>query len=128
MSATGSYFEEQRGNGEEHGSKPSDSQKGGGFHGLYVIGTFLACGFLITFGWGGISASLVSVARTKLGRLPQRTRGPIDYKEEVERSKDVSTSMSDLLPPILTEGKGVATWSIRDERRRVEWPRRGPFW
>jgi hypothetical protein len=60
MSATGSYYEEQRGNGEEHGSKPSDSQKGGGIHGLYVIGTFLACGFLITFGWGGISASLVS--------------------------------------------------------------------
>jgi hypothetical protein len=42
----------------------------GGLHGLYIMAIFLACGFLISLGWGGITVILMSVARVGFNSLP----------------------------------------------------------
>jgi hypothetical protein len=83
----------------------------GGLHGLYLMGIFLACGFLPTLRWGGITSILVSLLRTKLGsHLIGQREGPAD-----------SGRIQGTLRLHTTSDLRVATWSIRDERRRVEW-------
>ncbi len=79
-------------------------------------------------GWDNIH--LVSLERTKLGsHLIGQREGPADSQEKAENSRDASTSTSDPRPSIQAKGKGVATWSIRDERRKVEWNwKRSPPW
>jgi hypothetical protein len=62
------------------------------------------------------------VARAGLGKPSQRVKEPDDSVEKVLRTKEISTSTSDLLPPVRAKGNGTATRSIRDKRRRVEWP------
>jgi hypothetical protein len=82
----------------------------GGRKGLYVMGhhvqslsplmaIFLACGILLTFGWGGITAILVVVARAGFGKQLQEARKPEDSSKEAGSAKDVSISTSDLRPP-----------------------------
>jgi hypothetical protein len=67
---------------------------------------FLDCGFLMTLGCGGITFTLVSVARVGLSSLTQQNKGPEDPIEEVKESEDVSTSTSDLRPPCKQKPQG----------------------
>jgi hypothetical protein len=48
-------------------SPPLQVHQGQGIHGLYLMGIFLACGLLMTLGWGGITTVLVSVVRAGCG-------------------------------------------------------------
>jgi hypothetical protein len=47
---------EERGEGDRGSDNYSlTSSQEGGLHGVYVMAIFLVCGFLMTFGWGGIT-------------------------------------------------------------------------
>ncbi len=66
---------------------------------MYMMAIFLACGFLLTFGCGGITAILVVVARVGLGKQLQEARKPEDSSKEAGSAKVVSISTSDLRHP-----------------------------
>jgi hypothetical protein len=69
-----------------------------------MMGIFLAFGFLMTLGWGGINVILVSVAR--IG-LVHRDKGPEDPTEK--GSEDMLISTSDLRPPVQVRKLEVTT-------------------
>ncbi len=75
-------------------------------------------------GWGGITATLITVVKAGLNRSSQGKVQPVSPKEEVEVPVDASTSTSDLRIAVQARRKETATWSIKDERRSVEWPQR----
>ncbi len=62
----------EQGAEEEHAQgplplPPLQVHQGEGIHGLYLMGIFLACGLLMTLGWGGITTVLVLVVRAGCG-------------------------------------------------------------
>jgi hypothetical protein len=68
VSTTESHFEEYRRTRGSHVGESSSTYQGWGLQGLFVMSIFLACGFLLTFRWGGITTILVSEARTRPSR------------------------------------------------------------
>jgi hypothetical protein len=100
LSTTESHFEEYRRTRGRHVGESSSTYQGWGLQGLFVMGIFLACGFLLTFRWGGITTILVSEARTRPSRPSQGTGEPTSSQEEAEGAKDASTSMSDHSCPV----------------------------
>jgi hypothetical protein len=92
-------------NRENHGGRPSMLHQGWGLHGLYMMDIFLACEFIMTFGWGGITTMLETVAKVGLNRSSQGTVEPVGPQEEVEELVDASTSTSDLSSPLQARKK-----------------------
>jgi hypothetical protein len=102
---------------ESHHSPPPGER---GIHGSYVMAIFLACGFLMTLGWGGITIILVSVAKIGLSGLTPKERMSDDPVRESRNSEDVATSTSDLCPLVQTRKPRMKALRIRDERRRMK--------
>jgi hypothetical protein len=82
-----------------HGAHPLIFSQVGGLQGLYMMAIFLACGFVLTFGWGVITPILVVVPRAGLGKQLQEAREPEDSSKEAGSAKDVSISTSGLRHP-----------------------------
>ncbi len=97
---------------------------GQGMPGLQVIGIFLSYSLLMTLGWGGVTAALVSMVKAGCGAPSSGGEGVGPQALNNKDKEDVTTSMSALCPGGQGTTSKVTAVSFRDERRRMEWSRR----
>jgi hypothetical protein len=79
--------------------------------GLQIMGVFTLCGLLATLGWGGMTGLIMVISKV----------WPV---EEAREHKDVSTSTGSLDRQSQAQLLKPAVISPREERARLEWPRR----